>query len=125
MSERKKYNLEGKTEVHPGIYYWNNGYYILVKDGEHYPISRNKFMVLEKECHGHYEEIVKHYKPRKKREVKKKDAPSWQIEETQARKKAKNVSKKAGPATWVHPDYIDPDDPYEYDKHGFRLGLKS
>jgi hypothetical protein len=126
MTERKKYDLDGKVEEYPGCFRWNGSWYILVKGGEHYPIAKRKMDVMAKECRGKYEEIVKYYKPRVKRERD----PSAPIVKSKAQKylDAMSTAQRAAgheissTPTWVHPEFQDRLDGQKYDNLGFRIG---
>ena len=89
--QRKKYDLTDKQEVFPGCFKFNRTHFILVKDGEHYPVSVEKMRLLEIECKGHPEEIVKFFVPRKQRTVKAKE------------KYISPVAANGEKTSWTHP----------------------
>lgn len=130
MNERKKYDLTGKNEEYPGIFRWNGSWYILVKDGEHYPIAKKKMDIMVREARNKPNEIVLHYKPRVRREkdpnavVKKSKAQIYIESQSGARNLGNKRDPRAtAPSTWIHPDYQNPDDGMEY-VDGFLVGPK-
>ena len=117
-SGRKVYKIEDKPEVYPGVYFWNSKTFILVKDGEHYPIPTKKMDEMVAECKGHHEEIVKYFKPRVK---KARDPNAPKI----VRKKKEEVTSESigiqSTSTWVAPEFQDKKDGHKYNEMGFRI----
>lgn len=121
MSERKKYDLTDCPEPYPGVFYWKNEKFILVKDGEHYLIPKKRMDKLVAETCGHTDEIVRFFKPRKRKPRDPNAAPK-----PRKKKKVNTIERegRTGTPTRISPEFIFRDDPYEYDELGFRRGLK-
>lgn len=114
--ERRKFNLEGRPQPYPNIYYWNPTTYVLVKDGEHYPIHRNKMDIMVRESRGHHEEIAKHYIPRVRKERKPRVVNTTAVESTDSKPRTGRTST----VEWIEPSMIHPSQKSMYSEDGFR-----
>jgi len=124
MSERKQFKLEGRKLIYPNVYHWSGKVYILVKDGEHYPISKDKLDVLVAECRGHHEEIAKYFKPRKRREKKetpKGPATPLEVAMGEAEAPVRVRTGKTSTGTWIDPEFINPGKGEKFDELGFKV----
>jgi hypothetical protein len=119
-SDKRVFKIEDKPEVYPGIYFWNSKMYVLVKDGIHYPISKRKMDVMVAECKGHHEEIVKHYKPRIKKE-KDPNIPKVPRKKRMSEESSSSSNLVKSTPTWIHKDYQDKGDGHKYNQMGFRI----
>ena len=117
MSERKKYNLEGLTEVYTNIYHWKKNNYIIVKDGEHYMINKDRLDRLVKSSHGRPNEIAQwFFKPRVR---KPRDPNAPKKEKTKILGGAIETERLVG--GYIDPDYIFKCQKKLYTKEGIEI----
>jgi hypothetical protein len=65
----KPIDLSGIKATYPGVYYIKKNKWVLVKDGVQYIFNQERIDRMVAEVHGHYDEIVRDYKPRKRRKA--------------------------------------------------------
>lgn len=110
------YDLKDRPMPYPNIYFWDSNTYILVKDGVHYPVKRDKMDIMVKESRGHHEEIVKHYVPRVRKARKPRTAKQDENVTVVNRSGKSSISSE-----WIEPSMVHPSQKSKYTAEGFRI----
>jgi len=119
MAVRKQYNLSECKEIHPGVFHWKLDKFILVKDGEHYLILKDRLDKMVEASHGHFDEIIRDFTPRKFK-AKDPNAPK-KVRKAKAQPDVELEDSISSTYGWINPDYLDSKDKHYDTKTGFRL----
>lgn len=110
ITGRRMWDLSDCVEVFKGVFHLRKNQYILVKDNEHYHILKERLDRLVAQSRGHTDEIVRDFKPRKRRK-------SGEHRDKKTIEKIKKRGLMSSTVRWIKPELND--DIKTYDKDGF------